>query len=115
MLVVDVDESGLGVVDKPCGIGFDFCSFVLCWPNGRIQRHSQGAQTQEQHLLPWRMQLARMEPLDTKRDIASIGESVGYQSGAAFHKAFKGHLGQGARGVSESGASVKSYLVAPLL
>ncbi len=46
------------------------------------------------YLTRWRMQLARKQLLETSRDIAAIGESVGYQSEAAFHKAFKRHLGQ---------------------
>jgi AraC-like DNA-binding protein len=41
------------------------------------------------------MQLARKNLLETTRDIGTVGESVGYQSEAAFHKAFKRYFGQG--------------------
>lgn len=52
-------------------------------------------QTPMQYLTFWRMQRAREQLAATHLSIAGIAESVGYQSEAAFNKAFKKAVGTG--------------------
>ncbi len=49
-------------------------------------------QTPMQYLTFWRMQLARKQLTETRLGTAAIAERVGYQSEAAFSKAFKKSL-----------------------
>ncbi len=46
-----------------------------------------------QYLTYWRMQLATQQLLESRDSIAKIGNAVGYESEAAFSKAFKRELG----------------------
>ena len=48
-----------------------------------------------QYLTMWRMQLARKLLAETALSTAAIAERVGYQSEAAFSKAFKKAAGAG--------------------
>jgi AraC-like DNA-binding protein len=52
-------------------------------------------QTPMQYLTFWRMQLARKLLTETRLGTAAIAERVGYQSEAAFSKAFKKVVGIG--------------------
>jgi AraC-like DNA-binding protein len=52
-------------------------------------------QTPMQYLTFWRMQLARRQLSETRLGTAAIAERVGYQSEAAFSKAFKKVVGVG--------------------
>jgi len=52
-------------------------------------------QTPMQYLTFWRMQRARELLAATRLSIAAIAERVGYQSEAAFNKAFKKAVGTG--------------------
>ena len=51
-------------------------------------------QSPMQYLTYWRMQRARIELSETKKSTGEIAESVGYQSEAAFGRAFKNVFGQ---------------------
>ncbi|WP_020409476.1 AraC family transcriptional regulator [Hahella ganghwensis] len=51
-------------------------------------------QSPMQYLTYWRMQRARIELSETKKPTGEIAESVGYQSEAAFSRAFKNVFGQ---------------------
>lgn len=46
------------------------------------------------YLASWRMQLARRYMRDPRLGLAEVGERVGYASEAAFHRAFKRHVGE---------------------
>jgi AraC-like DNA-binding protein len=46
------------------------------------------------YLTQWRMLLARARLLETKDPIASVADNLGYQSEAAFCRAFKREFGQ---------------------
>ena len=46
-----------------------------------------------QYLAGWRLQLATNLLRDASRSIAEIAGAVGYESEAAFNRAFKRHLG----------------------
>ena len=47
-----------------------------------------------QYLTQWRMNLARAQLIDTAEPVRRIAEQVGYQSEAAFCRAFKQVFGQ---------------------
>jgi AraC-like DNA-binding protein len=47
-----------------------------------------------QYLTRWRMQLAAKQLIETSTKIASVAEQVGYESEAAFSRAFKKYSGQ---------------------
>ena len=45
------------------------------------------------YLIPWRLQLAACALTSTSRGVAEIAEDVGYESEAAFNRAFKREFG----------------------
>ena len=45
------------------------------------------------YLIRWRLQLAARALSSTSRGVADIGEEVGYESEAAFNRAFKRQFG----------------------
>lgn len=61
--------------------------------------------TPMQYLTYWRLQKANQAIRETRRTIGEIAESVGYQSEAAFHRAFKRHFQVGPGAVRRAGAS----------
>jgi AraC-like DNA-binding protein len=60
-----------------------------------VRFHALVGQTPMQYLTMWRMQLARKMLAETPLGTAAIAERVGYQSEAAFARAFKKAVGRG--------------------
>ncbi len=48
-------------------------------------------ETPLRYLTDWRMRIARQDLVESNRALIEIGESIGYQSEAAFNRAFKRH------------------------
>jgi AraC-like DNA-binding protein len=46
-----------------------------------------------QYLARWRLQIAAQELLTGSKSVAAVGEQVGYDSEAAFNRAFKREFG----------------------
>lgn len=63
-----------------------------------------------QYLTEWRMQLAREELLQTRQTVAALAEKYGYQSEAAFSRAFKRTFGVAPGSARKAGAASSESL-----
>jgi len=66
------------------------------WPGSRGPPSPSGSPASwasRRYLAAWRMQLAAIRLVDQSRSIAELGFELGYESEAAFNRAFKRHHG----------------------